>query len=85
MINQPKEEKQVKNENEEDVTKELDKASKEELTELELTKMENFALKHNLVQSQLQRIVDERAAYIKQVEEAHPGCKWDEQKGLVEA
>lgn len=73
----------MKNENVEDVTKELDRASNPELTELERTKLENFALKHNLVQAQLQRIVDERTAYIRQVEEAHPGCKWDEQKGLV--
>lgn len=75
----------MKNENEEDVTKELDRASTPELSELERTKLENFALKHNLVQQQLQRIVDERAAYIRLVEEAHPGCKWDEQKGLVAA
>ena len=75
----------MENENVEDVTKELDRASIPELTELERTKLENFALKHNLVQAQLQRIVDERAAYIRQVEEAHPGCKWDEQKGLVVA
>ena len=54
-----------------------------ELTELERTKLENYALKHNLVQQQLQRIVDERSAYIRQIEEAHPGYAWDEQKGLV--
>jgi hypothetical protein len=74
----------VKNENEEDVCKELDAATSGELTELELTKLENFALKHGLMQQQLQRIVADRTVYIKQVEEAHPGYMWDEQKaGLV--
>ena len=55
----------------------------EPLSELERTKMENFALKHNIMQQQLQQIVAERSAYIKQVEAAHPGCRWDEQRGLV--
>lgn len=54
-----------------------------ELSELEQTKMENFALKHGLLQQQLQRIGADRTAYVKQIEEAHPGYKWDEQKGLV--
>jgi hypothetical protein len=58
-------------------------AIKEELTELESTKMENFGLKYNLVQQQLQRIGAERAAYIRQIEAAHPGHRWDEQQGLV--
>ena len=55
----------------------------EPLTELERTKLENYALKHNLVQQQLQQIVAERTAYIQQIVAAHPGCTWDEQKGLL--
>lgn len=54
-----------------------------ELTELERMKLENYALKHNLVQQQLQRIVDERTAYIRQIEEDHHGFAWDEQKGCL--
>lgn len=54
-----------------------------ELTELERTKMENFALKHGLVQQQLQRIVAERTAYIREIEEAHPGYTWDEEKASL--
>jgi hypothetical protein len=65
--------------NEEDVCKELDAVSSGELTELERTKLENYALKHNLVQQQLQRIVVERTEYVKQIEENHSGYKWDEQ------
>lgn len=57
--------------------------SNETLTELERTKMENYALKHNLMSQQLQQLVAERGAYIKQIEAAHPGCTWDEQRGLV--
>ena len=55
----------------------------ETLTELEQAKLENFALKHNMLQQQQQQIVAMRAAYLKQVEAAHPGYVWDEQKGLV--
>lgn len=55
------------------------------LTELERTKLENFALKHNALQQQMQMILAERAAYIRIVEEAHPGHRWDEQQGLVSA
>lgn len=69
----------MKNENEEDVTKELDRANSAELTELEQMKLENYALKHNMIQQQLQRIIAERTAYIKQVEDAHRGYRWDEQ------
>jgi hypothetical protein len=54
-----------------------------QLTDLERTKMENFALKHNLIQQQLQAIVMERANYIQSIETAHPGFKWDEREGLV--
>lgn len=55
-----------------------------ELTELERLKMENFALKHNTMQLQLQAVLAERAAFIRQIEEAHPGYCWEEQRGLVE-
>jgi hypothetical protein len=70
---------------EQDVITELDKASKEELTELEQTKLENFALKHGLIQQQLQRVVADRTAYIRQIEEAHPGHRWDEQTATLVA
>ena len=54
-----------------------------ELTELERVKMENFGLKHNALQQQQQNNLTERAAFILQIEAAHPGFKWEEQKGLV--
>lgn len=54
-----------------------------EMTETERLKMENFALRHQILQQQLQQIVAERAAYIKQIEAAHPGSEWDERQGLV--
>ena len=53
------------------------------MTELERVKMENFGLKHNAIQQQLQGNLAERAAFIQQMEAAHPGFKWEEQKGLV--
>lgn len=53
------------------------------LTELEQTKMVNFSLRHTLIQQQLQQVMAERTAYIKRIEEAHPGHRWDEQRGLV--
>lgn len=56
-----------------------------ELTELERVKLENFALKHNTLQQQLQMNLAERAAYIRGIETAHPGYQWDEQQGLVTA
>ena len=54
-----------------------------ELTELERVKMENFALKHNSLQQQLNANLAQRAALIKEIEAAHPGHRWDEQRGLV--
>lgn len=53
-----------------------------QLSEIERLKMENFALKHNMLQSQLALITTERQAFIKSLEETHPGYYWDEQKGL---
>jgi hypothetical protein len=54
-----------------------------ELTELERVKMENFTLKHNALQQQLQINLAERNAFIRQIVEAHPGCAWEESRGLV--
>lgn len=53
------------------------------LTELERLKLENFALKHNAVQQQLQTNLAARSAFIQEMEAAHPGYRWDEQNGLV--
>lgn len=55
-----------------------------ELNELERVKLENFALKHNALQHQLQMNLTERTAFIRAVEESHPGYKWDEQQGLID-
>lgn len=54
-----------------------------ELTELERTKLENFALKHNALQQQSQANLQARAAFIQEIEAAHPGYRWDDQKGLI--
>lgn len=54
-----------------------------ELTELERVKMENFALKHNAMQQQLQANMAERTNFIRAIEDAHPGYQWNEQEGLV--
>jgi hypothetical protein len=56
---------------------------KAELTELERVKLENFALKHNALQQQLQANLQARLALITQIEAAHPGYQWNEQQGLV--
>ena len=54
-----------------------------ELTELERVKLENFALKHNTLQQQVQANLAQRAAHIKEIEAAHPSLRWDEQRGFV--
>lgn len=54
-----------------------------QLSELERVKLDNFALKHNAIQQQLNANLIERGAYIKQVEAAHPGYQWRDQEGLV--
>lgn len=56
-----------------------------ELTEVEKLRMENFALKHNMLQSQIQMVIAERVNFIESINENHPGYVWDEQKGLVPA
>jgi hypothetical protein len=55
----------------------------DEVTELERVKLENYALKHNNLQRQLQDNLAERAAFIKEVEAAHPALRWDDQRGFV--
>jgi hypothetical protein len=55
----------------------------EQLTELERVKMENFALKHAAMQNQIQANLQARAAFVQQIEAAHPGYRWNEQQGLV--
>jgi|HubBroStandDraft_6_1064221.scaffolds.fasta_scaffold1251735_2 hypothetical protein len=55
----------------------------DQLTELERVKLENFALKHNALQHQSQANLMERAAFIRQIEAAHPGYRWNDQHGLV--
>lgn len=59
------------------------RASTAELTELERVKMENFALKHQAIQQQQQANLQARAAFVRQIEAAHPGYKWNDQRGLV--
>ena len=54
-----------------------------ELTELERVKMENFALRIMFMQQQLQQMQIERANFIHQIEDRHPGYKWSEAEGLV--
>jgi hypothetical protein len=50
---------------------------------MERLKLENFALKHNVMQQQLQANIAARAAFLREMEAAHPGYRWDEQNGLV--
>ena len=55
----------------------------EQLTELERVKLENFALKNNLMQQQLQANLAARQAFIGLIEAAHPGYRWNDQQGLT--
>lgn len=55
----------------------------EQISELERVKLENFALKHNSLQRQLNDNLAERTAYIKEVAAAHPTLQWDDQRGFV--
>ena len=54
-----------------------------QLTELQRTRLENFALRYTLMQQNITQVQNERAAFIHQLEAEHPGYKWDEQNGLV--
>jgi hypothetical protein len=53
------------------------------LNELELTKLENFALKHAGLQQALQANLTARSRYIEQIEDAHPGYHFSEQSGQL--
>jgi hypothetical protein len=54
------------------------------MNELERLRMENFALRINLLQQQLQQTARERMAFIETLEREHPGYEWDEQRGFVQ-
>lgn len=53
------------------------------MTEMERLQMENYALRHNLLQQQMQQVIAERTGYIKKLEAEHPGYAWDERQGLI--
>jgi hypothetical protein len=53
------------------------------LSELELTKLENFALRHTNLQQAQQANLAERTRYIRQIEAAHPGYSFSEQTGQL--
>ena len=54
-----------------------------ELTELQRVKLENFAMKHQLLQQQMGANMNERSDHIRSLEAEHPGWKWEESVGLV--
>ena len=56
---------------------------KAQMTELELTKLENFALKDAGLRQALQANLTARTQYIQQMETAHPGYQWNEQSGTL--
>ena len=51
------------------------------LTEVELLRLENFALKHANLQQAIQQNLAARTKYIQGVEAAHPGYQWNEPSG----
>jgi hypothetical protein len=53
------------------------------LTELELTKLENFALRDSGLRQALQANLAARSQYIAQIEAAHPGYLFSEQTGQL--
>lgn len=55
----------------------------EQLSELERVKLENNTLRIALLQNQLQQTHNERAAFLQQLEAAHPGYEWSEQNGRL--
>jgi hypothetical protein len=55
----------------------------EQMTELEATKLQVFALRHQLLQQQVQANLAERAALIQQIVTEHPGHRWDEATGKL--
>ena len=54
-----------------------------QLSELELTKMENFALRNAGLQQAIRENIQARDKYIQQIEAAHPGYRWNENSGLM--
>jgi hypothetical protein len=57
---------------------------KQELSELERVKMENYTLRVLYMEQQVQQVRAERAAFVVQIENDHPGYEWSEGHGLVE-
>lgn len=57
--------------------------AKPELTELQRVKLENFAMKHQLLQQQITANMNERSDLIRSLEAEHPGWKWEEGVGLT--
>jgi hypothetical protein len=55
-----------------------------QLTELELTKLENFALKHTGLQQAIRENLAARTQYIQQITAAHPGYTFSEQTGQLQ-
>jgi hypothetical protein len=56
-----------------------------QLTELELTKLENFSLKHTGLQQAIRENLATRTQYIQQIIAAHPGYTFNEQTGQLAA
>jgi hypothetical protein len=54
-----------------------------QLTELELTKLENFSLKHTGLQQAIRENLAMRTQYIQQIIAAHPGYTFSEQTGQL--
>jgi hypothetical protein len=53
------------------------------LSELEITKLENFGLKHAAMQQALRENLAARTKYIEQIVAAHPGYRWNEPTGAL--
>jgi hypothetical protein len=53
------------------------------LTELEITKLENFALKHAGLQQAIQNNLAARTKYIEKIEAERPGYFFSEQTGQL--
>ena len=46
-------------------------------------KLENFGLRYQALQQQMQQILADRAVLLRQIEADHDGYRWDDQRGLV--
>ena len=55
----------------------------DQMTELETAKLQVHALRHQLLQQQLQANLAERSALIQQIVTDHPGHRWDEATGKL--